>query len=389
MSDLASKEPARKDRRERLGRFHSPVVDRARQSGNILELPGGQIRVPKVFGFCRGVERALEMLDDAVRTYRKAGPKLFLLGEIIHNPWVNKYFQKCGVEILSSDQRDHPEKFIGPEDCAVIPAFGVPLDLRDRLEAIGCEIVDTSCGDVRRLWKWVEHAAADGYGVLIFGRALHDETVVTKSRLASAGGKYLVTGNLEEVGIFCKLISGEIAPERFASQFGPEATNTETLKPLMRLAQASQTTMLYNETLKVRQMLTEAFEHRFPEREARDRLRFEPTVCQATQARQSAAVELCQHGCDLAIVVGGAGSSNTRALYELACSYARGYFIETAEAIHSRSELETYDFDMGRSRIVHDWLPLKRPLQISVLAGASSPEIVVGEVLEKLAQFLQ
>ena len=368
--------------------FRATIVDRARRGGNALELSGGQILVPKVFGFCRGVERALEMLDAAVLSHRRRGRKLILLGQIIHNPWVNEYFRKRGIRILSPAQRDYPEKFITPGDCAVIPAFGVPLGIQQRLEAIGCEIVDTSCGDVRRLWKWAEHAVADGYGVLIFGRALHDETVVTKSRLAAKGGRYLVTGDLEEVRNFCKLIVCDATAREFAESFGPESTNAESLQSLEQVAQVSQTTMLYDETMKVREVLEEAFEKRFGREGLTERLRFQPTVCRATQARQSAAVELCSRGCDLAIVVGGFGSSNTHHLYELAREYAPAYFIESAEAIRSAEELKTCDFEVERAVMVRGWLPERRPLRIAVLAGASSPEIVVGEVLEKLAGFL-
>ncbi len=388
MSAKASKASGSKKRLRPLRSFGSAIVDRLGRAGNVLKLPGGEILLPDVFGFCRGVERALEMLDVAVHSHRSADSRLFLLGEIIHNPWVNEYFQRRGVRILSPAERDRPERFITAGDCAVIPAFGVPPEIQRRLEAIGCQIVDTSCGDVRRLWRWAEQAAGEGYGVLIFGRALHDETVVTKLRLAEAGGKYLVASSLEEVERFCDLITGAAEAERFREIFTAEATNAETLQPLQRLAQVSQTTMLYRETMKVRELLREAFERRFGPERVEERLRFEPTVCQATQARQSAAVELCRKGCDLTIVVGGFGSSNTRVLHELARSYAPAYLIESAAAIHSADELETYDFACDLPRTVRDWLPRRRPIRIAVLAGASSPEIVVGQVLEKLSGFL-
>ncbi|MHC4295166.1 MAG: hypothetical protein ACYSTL_06235 [Planctomycetota bacterium] len=271
----------------------------------------------------------------------------------------------------------------------MIPAFGVPLEIQRRLVTIGCEIVDTSCGDVRRLWRWTEAAARDGFGVMIFGRAQHDETVVTKSRLAAVGGTYLVVGNLDEVRVFCELLTGQTPRERFGELFGAEATNAETLAPLERVAQVSQTTMLYDETMEVRRIVREAFERRFGPDEDDKRLCFQPTVCRATQARQQAAVELCQKGCDLTIVVGGFGSSNTRCLYELASKYAPAYFIETSSAIRSTDELETYDFNADCPAIARNWLPDRRPLTIAVLAGASSPEIVVGDILEKLAGFLR
>ena len=375
-------------RRESPPTFSSPIVDRARRNGNVLTLPGGSIVLPEVFGFCRGVERAMAMLDKAVTSHRSRNTRLFLLGEIIHNPWVNDYSRCRGVTVLTGPQRDHPERLISRDDCAVIPAFGVAPAIERRLKAIGCEIVDTSCGDVRRLWKWAEHAAGEGFGVLIFGRAWHDETVVTKSRLDEAGGGYLVAGDLEEVRRFCDLIAGRMPPERFGELFGPEKTNAGDLSPFERLAQVSQTTMLHTETMKVRGILREAFGRRFGRDGLDERLRFQPTVCRATQARQSAAVKLCRSGCDLTVVVGGFGSSNTRHLHDLARGFAPAYFIESAKAIRSEREIEAYDVARGHAVIVRDWLPERRPVRIGVLAGASSPEIVVGQVLETLADFL-
>jgi 4-hydroxy-3-methylbut-2-enyl diphosphate reductase len=258
-----------------------------------------------------------------------------------------------------------------------------------RLKAIGCEIVDTSCGDVRRLWAWAGRAAEAGYGVLIFGRANHDETVVTKSRLAAGGGRYLVVGNLDEARLFCDLIGRGPEGGRLRDHFGAEATNAESLEPFERLAHVSQTTMLYDETLTVRELIRQAYTERFGAGAPGERLVFQPTVCRATQARQAAAVELCSHGCDLVVVVGGFGSSNTRHLHELASGYAPAWFIEGAGAIRSEGELATIDPTEDRPYIATDWLPARRPLRIGVLAGASSPEIVVGEVLRRLAEFLQ
>lgn len=372
--------------------FGSQIVDRIRAAGNIWRLPGGEILLPEVFGFCRGVERALTMLQGAVSAVRGKGGRLILLGQIIHNPWVNEQFRRQGVGILSADQVDRLEANVGAGDCAVIPAFGVPLAVRRRLKAIGCRTVDTTCPDVRRLWAWAEKAARAGYGVLILGRADHDETVVTRSRLEDIGGRYVVVGGLEHAGRFCDLVCGRCEPRRFG-EFFPRgrATNADSLEPFGRLAQVSQTTMLYDQTLELRELLRGAYAERFgPEGldGPRGRLAFQPTVCRATQARQTAAVELCRLGCDLVIVVGGFGSSNTRHLYELARRFGPAWLIEDADAIRSGRELHTMDFASGEAVTVTDWLPARRPLRIGVLAGASSPEIVVGLVLQRLGEFL-
>jgi len=368
--------------------FASELIDRIRSAGNVWALPGGEIRLPEVFGFCRGVKQALAMLQEAVATHADHGGRLFLLGQIIHNPWVNSYFQARGVRILSKDQIRRCERHLAAEDCAVVPAFGVELPVERRLRAIGCRIVDTSCGDVRRLWRWAGRAAEDGCGVLIFGRANHDETVVTKSRLAAVGGRYVVVGDMEQTRRFCDLVTGRRPAGAFREDFDDDATNAESLQPFQRLAQVSQTTMLYEETLAVRERIRRAYAERFGEAGLDERLVFQPTVCRATQARQAAAVALCRSGCDLAVVVGGFGSSNTRHLYELASGYVPAWFIEDARAIRSARELETIDIADDRRHVAADWLPRRRPLRIAVLAGASSPEVVVGEVVRRLGEFL-
>ena len=359
-----------------------------RASGNVLKLPGGEIRLPTAFGFCRGVNRALAMIEKACGRRTDDPANLFLLGQIIHNPWVNDYFSKLGVRILDSAQVDRLEEFITPADRAVIPAFGVRVDIERRLRDVGCEIIDTACGDVRRLWLWACRAASNGFGVLIFGRAEHDETVVTKSRLDAVGGKYLVVGDLIETEMLADMIAGKIPAEKFTELFPPVCTNATSIEPFMRLAQVSQTTMLYSDTLAVRQTLDAAFAERFGPGVSQDRLLFEPTVCHATQDHQASAAELCSSGCDLAMVVGGFGSSNTRHLHELARGYVPAFFIENAEAIISPGRLIAFDSDLGEPVSLDAWLPTDRPLTIGVLAGASSPEIVVGQVIDRLAGFL-
>lgn len=365
--------------------FRSPIVDQMRSRCHVLELPGGRLVLPRVFGFCRGVEHALEMLEQACN--EPTGGRLFLLGQIIHNPWVNRYFEARGVQILQEGDIAHPEQIIQRQDIAVIPAFGVRPEVHRKLQAIGCRIINTSCGDVRRLWAWARKAGREGYGVLIFGRARHDETVVTKSLLAEDGSKYVIAGNLTQVRRLCRMIAGQESPEPLGEVFPPESTNAQGLEPFLRLAQVSQTTMLYNETMQVRDLVQEAFRQRFgPDLE--DRLLFQPTVCRATQDRQAAAVELCRSGCDLVIVVGGYGSSNTHHLYELAGQYSKAYFIEDASAIVSATMLRTMDFESHQPVEAANWLPAVKPLRIGVLAGASTPECVVGQVLERLAEFL-
>jgi 4-hydroxy-3-methylbut-2-enyl diphosphate reductase len=365
-----------------LPSFGSELVDRVRAMGNVLNVPGGSLHLPRVFGLCYGVTRALSMLESAVASHAGAERKIVLLGQIIHNPWVNKWFERRGVRILAdADFADLPSK-LSRDDVAVIPAFGVAPEVERRLRKIGCGVVDTTCGDVRRLWTWAQREVQAGMGILIFGRASHDETVVTRRRLEEAGGTYLVLGKLDEVRRLGELIERGGDDESLETLSGPPATNAANLRPLLRLAQVSQTTMLYSQTLEVRRILTEAFDRRFGP-EAHERLALQPTVCRATQDRQSAAQELCEQGLDLTVVVGGFGSSNTRHLFELAGRYGRAVFIEDAQAIVSERELHTMD-SLGRPCVLEDWLPGGGSIRVGVLAGASTPEVLVGQVIDRL-----
>ena len=394
--------------------FRSEVLDRLGESRQ-WALPGGAILLPRVFGFCRGVTRALEMLEGDLEDPPAAGKRFFLLGPIIHTPWVNSYFEQRGVRILSRPQMQDLAALVTSRDTAVIPTFGATPATVEQIERIGCRVIDTTCPDVRRLWDWACRAAREGSGVLIYGRADHDETVVTRGRLEAAGGKYAVVGDLEETRRFCAMIVAGDDARSPAEAFGAGASNAAGLQPFARLAQVSQTTMLYEETVQVRELLRAAYAKRFGQAGAGERLLLQPTVCRATQDRQTAAMELCEAGCDLIVVVGGFGSSNTRHLYELArrrgstaSSPPSGsaYFIEDASAILGAEAIRTLDTGSGRYarptdagpgkdtraadsvREVRDWLPAHRPLRIGVLAGASSPEVVVGQVLQKLADLL-
>ena len=378
---------------QKLDAFRSELIDKLQtpKYENRLKLPGGEIVLPGVFGFCRGVKRAIAMALKAAEGHKvqKQSGKLVLLGEIIHNPWVNDFFRARNVEILTSSQRQSQNisNYVGADDCAIIPAFGVALPIEAKLNEIGCDIVNCSCGDVIRLWRWSEAEVKQGFSVLIFGKPLHDETVVTKSRLADAGGKYIVVENLEKVRKFADLIEqgADVSP---IEVFGPKATNADSLKPFEKLAQVSQTTMLYDDTKKVRQIIRSAFENRFGKADTETCLRVQPTVCRATQDRQNAAVELCKSKCDVVIVVGGFGSSNTRHLYELAKLYSPAFLIESAQSILSENELLAWDSDLGTASSVKNWLPANRPIRVGILAGASSPEIVIGQVVEKISEFL-
>jgi 4-hydroxy-3-methylbut-2-en-1-yl diphosphate reductase len=360
--------------------FASDIVNAIRAAHNVHPCPGGRVLLPSVFGFCRGVRRALTMAQQALAARRDGPGRLCLLGEIIHNPWVNDFFRQRGVTILDRPAWDHLETTLTRDDCAIIPAFGVPLAVEQQLETIGCEIIDTSCGDVRRLWRWASRAAQDGCAIVIYGKANHDETIVTRSRLEAVGGQYVVVATLEQTRTLCELLSRGAPVDAFVEALGADAVHLTDPAAFARTAQVSQTTMLYEDTLEVRRLLTDAL--------GAEHLQFEPTVCQATQDRQQAARDLCDTGADLILVVGGFGSSNSRHLYELARRRTTAWFIEDASAFEPDGSIRAFDETTHAPRVVTEWLPTGRPITIGVLAGASSPEIVVGQVVERLVAHL-
>ena len=373
---------------ERDDPFQYALIDRilANPDGNFLAVPGGRIVLPAVFGFCSGVRRAVHKASVAVRDASE-GQKIILLGELIHNPMVNEYFRQQGVKILEQDELELLKEHVTDSDRVIIPAFGAQGEVFSLLQNMGCDLVDCTCCDVRRLWAWSKRAVQDGAGVIIFGRKSHAETVVTKARIAGNGGYYIVLEDLEQTSMFADMIrSGD---KDIRSAFTPAATNASSIEVFYHATQISQTTMLYDETLRLRAALKDVYSLRFSEVDTKPRLRFQPTVCRATQDRQNAAIELCsQGGCDMIIVAGGFGSSNTMHLYQLASSYAPAYLIEDADAILSTDIIIAWNDSLASGHKTEGYMPSKRPLQIGLLTGASTPDIVTGQIVERLSQLL-
>ncbi len=369
----------------RPGPFSAALIDSKRAAGEDLTWRVGEweLALPDIFGFCRGVSRALHKAAAAVAA---AGDgRVLLLGPIIHNPWVNDYFRAQGVEILSRRPDRNPADMPGRKDTVIIPAFGGSPRVIEKLKRIGCRLVDCSCGDVMRVWQWSRRAVADGFGIIVYGRSGHDETVVTTERIMDAGGYYVVVEDLDETRAMAGLVTS--GSEDFARHFNPPVTNAAGLAPFLRAAQVSQTTMLYGRTVAVRDILRGAYEKRFGP-EAAERLLFQPTVCRATQDRQDAAVRLCESGCDLVVVIGGFDSSNTRHLHELAAGYGPAFHVESAAAIESAARITARSATTGTVEPIDNWLSATGRGRIGLLSGASTPDIVTGRVLERLIAIL-
>jgi 4-hydroxy-3-methylbut-2-enyl diphosphate reductase len=360
--------------------YHSSLVERVRGQGSVLSAGKTVIRLAKQFGFCYGVERAIDLAYAARKVFPEA--RLFLIGEIIHNPEVNAQIAALGIRnLLDQNGRPHVED-LGPDDVVIVPAFGATIPLVEEIKRHGCRIVDTTCGDVMSVWKRVRQNALEEVTSIIHGKASHEETRATASRaLGNGSGRYLIVLNLDEADRVCEYILGKLNREDFLCQF--EGRFSDGFDPdihLQRIGVANQTTMLREETEAVQRKLKEAVINR----DGNDsNFRLFDTICGATQDRQDALKELLQQPMDLLLVVGGYNSSNTTHLAEMGEQQVPTYFIRNQECLESPGLIRHYDLHEKRevsSRI--SWLPQASiPVRVGITAGASCPNNLIEEVM--------
>jgi 4-hydroxy-3-methylbut-2-en-1-yl diphosphate reductase len=367
--------------------YHSAVVERLR--GNQYELTAGPLtfRLAREFGFCYGVERAV---DYAYETRHKfPDRRLYLVGEIIHNPHVNHKLSDMGVRFLS---RGAEGRFdfspIIPEDVVILPAFGVTVSDFERLRAIGCVLVDTTCGSVLNVWKRVESYARDGFTAIIHGKHYHEETKATASQVTRhPGGRYLVVLNIDEARAVCDFIEHGGDSAALAARFGRAVSEGFDFdRDLVRVGIANQTTMLSGESLAIAREVGASMARRYGEAALADHFRSFDTICSATQERQDAVVALLDRPLDLMVVVGGYNSSNTCHLAALVQS--RGvpvYHIEDASAVDPASRaLRHQPIGTKREAVAPDWLGGARI--IGMTAGASTPNNKIGETIVRICE---
>ena len=364
--------------------YQSTVVERLKGMGYEASAGGLHLKLAKEFGFCYGVDRAV---DYAYQTRRQfPDRRVFLSGEIIHNPDVNQRIEAMGIRILA-DSRDPIERFadVTSGDVVILPAFGVSVPELDHLKSKNCVLVDTTCGSVLNVWKKVHYYARDGYTVIIHGKHYHEETRATASQaMTHVGGRYLCVRDLAETELLCNYLRGKTGADDLMSHFGDAASSDfAPERDLQQVGLANQTTMLMSETLKVQEMLRRAMIERYGEAELASRFRAFDTICSATQERQDAVLEMLAAGAlDLMIVIGGYNSSNTQALAKMCAPRLQTYHIDSPGCIDQAGirhrEIGSHDETQTAA-----WLP-DGEVRIGITAGASTPDSVVGEVIERL-----
>jgi 4-hydroxy-3-methylbut-2-enyl diphosphate reductase len=374
------------------------VVDILRERDFTLTVGDVTVRLAREFGFCYGVERAVEYAYQARKKFTER--RIFLVGEIIHNPHVNDRLVQMGITILQpvaelpSDAR-FDYSGIGPSDVVVLPAFGVTIRDFEALREIGCVMVDTTCGSVLNVWKRVESYAKDGFTALIHGKAAHEETRATASQVRRfPDGQYLVVRDMEEAHIVCDYIKGLAsgtvpAPvaAAFAARLGSAGSpGFDPATHLRRIGVANQTTMLARESLAIAAEVGKVMAESFGAEYAAVNFRTFDTICSATQDRQDAVLELLKEPLNAMIVVGGYNSSNTISLSMLCAERVPTYHVEDAAAIDP-ARVEVHFRRAGKhhhEEIAAGWLPVSGPVRVGVTAGASTPNNRIGETVARI-----
>jgi 4-hydroxy-3-methylbut-2-en-1-yl diphosphate reductase len=368
-----------------ISHYRSELVDRIRAHGGVLSANGRlTIKLAKEFGFCYGVERAIDLAYAARKVFPSPQP-IYLLGEIIHNPEVNDQIRNLGITTLSPKPADEELAHLAPEDVVIIPAFGTEVRTRQKLEEKGCTLVDTTCGDVMSVWKRVRQYSKESVTSIIHGKAKHEETKATTSQATAYGaGHYLVVYNLEETDYVCNYILRGGDKDEFLEKLkGAYSPGFDPDLHLQAVGVANQTTMLRGETEEVQRRIRQAMETRFGAADLPRHFRFFDTICGATQDRQDALGKLLAEPLDLLLVVGGYNSSNTSHLAEMGEKLLPTFFIKNAGKMESDQVIRHYDQHLGKETETRDWLPPGR-VTVGITAGASCPNNLIEDTIRRL-----
>jgi 4-hydroxy-3-methylbut-2-enyl diphosphate reductase len=370
-----------------LSHYRSELVERVRANGCVLSADSLTVRLAKEFGFCYGVERAID-LAYAARKYFPPDKPIYLLGEIIHNPEVNDQIRNMGIQIISPKPTEDEMTRLHAGDVVMIPAFGTEVGTRKRLEEKGCVLVDTTCGDVMSVWKRVRQYSKESVTSIIHGKAWHEETKATSSQARAYGsGHYLVVFNLAETDYVCNYIIHGGDKREFLDRF--EGSYSQGFDPelhLQAVGVANQTTMLRGETEEVQRRFKAAMEKKYGAENVAEHFRFFDTICGATQDRQDALQKLLREPMDLLIVIGGYNSSNTSHLAEMGEGKLPTYFIKNAAKMESDKLIRHYDQHDKREIETCDWLPAGK-ITVGITAGASCPNNLIEDVIHRLFEF--
>jgi 4-hydroxy-3-methylbut-2-enyl diphosphate reductase len=368
---------------QKISHYRSELVDQIRAHGHVTSANGTlTVKLAKEFGFCYGVERAIDLAYAATKVY--PDKLIYILGEIIHNPEVNDQLRDMGIRFLSGKEKNASIEDLGQGDIVIIPAFGTEVATAAKLKEKGCQFVDTTCGDVMKVWKQVRKYSGEAVTSIIHGKAWHEETKATSSQASANNGHYLVVFTLAETDYVCEYITRGGNRQEFLEKFkGACSPGFDPDIHLQAIGVANQTTMLRGETEEVQRRLKRAMEVKYGAENIGKHFRFFDTICGATQDRQDALEKLLTEPLDLLLVIGGYNSSNTSHLAEMGEAKLPTYFIKNAGKIVSDKAIIHYNLHRQEEVETDDWLP-KGNVTVGVTAGASCPNNLIEDVIRRL-----
>ncbi|MBS1638688.1 MAG: 4-hydroxy-3-methylbut-2-enyl diphosphate reductase [Bacteroidetes bacterium] len=358
----------------------------------LLDFGSLQIYLARHFGFCYGVENAIEIAFNTIEENK--GKRIFLLSEMIHNPQVNKDLLERGVQFLQDTYGKQiiPFETVTKNDVVVIPAFGTTVEIEQMLVAKGIQVekYNTTCPFVEKVWNRSQQIAAKGYSVVVHGKPKHEETRATFSR-ASQHTPTVVVNDMQEAIELAKYITKEKNTEEFYTEFkGRYSEGFDITKDLQRFGVVNQTTQLATDTQAIADYLKKIVKNFYQLTDENIHERFadtRDTLCYATNDNQTAVTGMLQTDADLAIVVGGYNSSNTSHLVELCEAKLPTYFINNADKILNKSEIINCNWRTKEINTINNFIPKKNPVKILITSGASCPDAMVEAVIGKLVSF--
>jgi 4-hydroxy-3-methylbut-2-enyl diphosphate reductase len=365
--------------------YHSTLIEQVKANDFTYQAGRLTVHLAREFGFCYGVDRAV---DYAYQT-RERFPdrRVFLTGEIIHNPHVNDKLRAMGIRFLT----DEAEKLdaVTADDVVILPAVGVTVAMLEQLDRRGCTLIDTTCGSVLNVWKNVRRYAEGAYTSIIHGKVWHEETQATASQAVQYGGKYLVVFDHAETEIVCSYIRDGGDPAAFLARFeNAVSPDFDPDRDLQRIGLANQTTMLMSESLEIGEMIRAAMRDRYGDGELAEHFQAFDTICSATQDRQDAVVALLRDKqVDLMLVIGGYNSSNTANLARICAASRPTFHVSDPVCLVSPEEIRHRPVGLKSEVTATGWLPAEGPVTIGLTSGASTPDNLVGAAIAKLTEF--
>lgn len=357
-------------------------------SPSVIDFGPVRFKIARHFGFCYGVENAIEIAYKALD--ENPDKRVFLLSEMIHNPHVNNDLQERGVQFLrtTSGEQLIPFDELRPEDVVIIPAFGTTLEVEATLEELGVDTkeYDTTCPFVEKVWRKSKQIGDDDYSIIVHGKRYHEETRATFSH-AKEEGPVVVVRNMDEAEDLARVIRGDEGSDFFYKRFDDKYSDGfDPDVDLQRLGVVNQTTMLATETQAIANLLREAVIDRYGEDTVSEHFAdTSDTLCYATNENQDATLRLIEDGADLGIIVGGYNSSNTSHLVELCEEHMPTYFIRGASEFDSPAEISHFDLHAHEITSTDNWFPVDdTPVDVVLTSGASCPDALLDEVVRKI-----